>query len=101
MPPGKRNKILIGCLHPEDTAQQSPRDAVGSNFKIMSGFLAKTNEEWIECLGKLIQMSNYAVNLVGERFSVHANKEVYLSVLAQSLQKNARSEQTTLNYIFI
>ena len=70
---------------------------VGANFKIIehgvSGFLVKTDDEWIECLGKLItdeqlrkRIGQKGIEVVRERFSVHANKEVYLSVLRQSVQ---------------
>lgn len=70
--------------------------AVGANFKIIeqgvSGFLVKTDDEWLACLEKLMndemlrkQIGQKGVQVVREHFSVHANKEVYLSVLRSSL----------------
>jgi glycosyltransferase involved in cell wall biosynthesis len=70
--------------------------AVGANFKIiehgLSGFLVKTDEEWIACIEALIKdeqlrkrIGQKGVDVVRQRFSVHANKEVYLSVLRESV----------------
>jgi glycosyltransferase involved in cell wall biosynthesis len=66
--------------------------AIGANFKIIehgvSGYLVKTDEEWLSCLEQLItneqlraQIGRKGVEVVEEKFSVRANKEVYLSVL--------------------
>ena len=66
--------------------------AIGANFKIIehgvSGYLVKTDDEWLACLENLIkneqlraQIGRYGVKVVEDQFSVRANKEVYLSVL--------------------
>ena len=73
--------------------------AVGANFKIIehgvSGFLVKTDEEWLSCIQKLIeseqlraQVGSRGVRVVENRFSVHANKDIYLSVLRMASGNN-------------
>lgn len=77
--------------------------AIGTNFRIIengvNGFLVKTDEEWVDCITRLAgdeflrkQIGQRGAKIVEDRFSVHANKEVYLSVLRNvlsSAQTNA------------
>ena len=70
--------------------------AIGTNFRIIengvNGFLVKTDDEWLDCIMSLAgnenlreQIGKKGAKVVEERFSVHANKEVYLSVLRKVL----------------
>lgn len=70
--------------------------AIGANFRIIengvNGFLVKTDEEWINCIKRLIQDENLrrqigqnGAKVVEDQFSVHANEPVYLSVLQKVL----------------
>lgn len=70
--------------------------AVGANFKIIengvSGYLVKMDEEWLDRIEKLMesetlrkQIGQKGAKIVQDHFSVHANKEVYLSVLREAL----------------
>lgn len=66
--------------------------AIGANYRVIengvSGFLVKTDDEWVEALSKLIedaslrrQIGTTARSRVEELFSVEANKEIYLNIL--------------------
>jgi len=66
--------------------------AIGANFRIIengvNGFLVKTDEEWVQCIKKLVgdetlrkQIGQRGAKVVNDRFSVRANEDVYLSVL--------------------
>ncbi len=66
--------------------------AIGANFRIMehgvSGYLVKTDEEWLQCLEALINDPTLrrAVGEAGrenieKNYSIHANTPVYLAVL--------------------
>jgi len=70
--------------------------AIGANFRIIengvNGFLVKSDEEWIDCIKKLIQdeslrrqIGQNGAKVVEDQFSVHANEAVYLSVLQKVL----------------
>lgn len=71
--------------------------AIGANFRIIengvNGFLVKTDEEWVDCIKKLIQdeslrkqIGQNGAKVVEDQFSVHANEAVYLSVLQKVLR---------------
>jgi len=71
--------------------------AIGANFRIIengeSGFLVKTEEEWIQRLGDLIENPELrkrtgiaARKKVEETFSVKANQAIYLSILKQTAE---------------
>ncbi len=66
--------------------------AIGANFRIIedgvTGFLARDEKDWVHYLKLLAQDENLRRNIglagaamVGKKFSIHANKEVYLSIL--------------------
>ena len=70
--------------------------AIGANFRIIengvNGFLVKTTEEWISCIRRLskdkelrIQIGEKGMETVENRFSINANKEIYLSILHKVL----------------
>jgi glycosyltransferase involved in cell wall biosynthesis len=76
--------------------------AVGANFKIIehgvSGFLVKTEDEWLACIQALIeneqlrgQIGKKGVKVVEDQFSVRANKDVYLSVLRDASASTGKS----------
>jgi glycosyltransferase involved in cell wall biosynthesis len=67
--------------------------AIGANFRVIedgvSGFLVKTDEEWVSTLSKLIgdlQLRKYigmnGRKRVEEKFSLQANKQKYLDILS-------------------
>ncbi len=66
--------------------------AVGTNFRVIEngvcGFLAATDEEWMEHLTRLLQdqslrqaVGEKAAVRVEDHFSIHANRAVYLKIL--------------------
>ncbi|MGZ8549931.1 MAG: glycosyltransferase family 4 protein, partial [Chitinophagaceae bacterium] len=68
--------------------------AIGANFRVVehgvSGFLVKTEDEWVEALSKLIEnealrhsMGREARRRVDREFSIRENKLRYLQVLQQ------------------
>jgi L-malate glycosyltransferase len=79
--------------------------AIGTNFRIIengvNGFLVKTDEEWRACIKKLIedealrkQIGQKGGRVVEDHFSVHANEEVYLSVLQKVLLSEPANSNT-------
>jgi glycosyltransferase involved in cell wall biosynthesis len=73
---------------------------VGVNASIINdgvnGFLASTSEEWVEKLKLLIegpemalQMGEAARRTVVERFSVEANRQLYLDYFNKVIQEKA------------
>jgi len=72
---------------------------IGANFRIIengeNGLLVKTDEDWIDSIKKLYndetlrkRIGQKGVNVVESRFSVHANQDVYLSILQNLVQSN-------------
>ena len=72
--------------------------AVGANFRVIenevSGFLVKEEKEWIDVLERLLlnpslrkKIGGAARKRVEETFSVEANKDIYLNILNQVIDK--------------
>ncbi len=70
--------------------------AIGTNFRIIenniNGLLVNTQEEWVDCIGKLIEdetlrkrLGQKGAEIVERQFSVNANKSTYLSILQKVL----------------
>lgn len=70
--------------------------AVGANFRVIedqvSGFLVRTEEEWIEKLSLLMdspalrkRLGDQARQRVEKYYSLNANKEIYLKILKKAL----------------
>ena len=68
--------------------------AIGTNFRVIengvTGFLVKDETEWINCLDRLImdeelrrQIGVKAAEIVESKFSIHANKATYLSIIEE------------------
>jgi glycosyltransferase involved in cell wall biosynthesis len=68
--------------------------AIGANFRVIedgvSGYLVKTEDEWIEALSRLMEdeelrrrIGMNARKRVEERFSIRANKDTYLRILEE------------------
>jgi glycosyltransferase involved in cell wall biosynthesis len=68
--------------------------AIGTNFRIIengyNGFLVKTDDEWIDCLKKLIndkelreRVGKNGARVVEQRFSINANKNTYLNIIRE------------------
>ena len=66
--------------------------AIGTNFRIIendyNGYLAKSEEEWLQYLKMLIADENLrrrvgqtAAKMLEEKFSVHANQQTYLNII--------------------
>jgi glycosyltransferase involved in cell wall biosynthesis len=66
--------------------------AIGTNFRIIennvNGFLAKTDDEWINYLSQLIsdeslrkRIGQKGAEIVENKFSVHANCAAYLKII--------------------
>lgn len=66
--------------------------AIGTNFRIIendvNGFLVSNDEEWIQCLKRLIQdealrkrIGLKGAEVVENRFSINANRDTYLSII--------------------
>jgi len=81
--------------------------AIGANFRIIenevSGFLVKTDEEWLTCVKRLAKddslratIGQRGAQVVEERFSVHANEAVYLSVFNKVLDSFIPNEKPKL-----
>lgn len=74
--------------------------AVGTNFRVIeegqSGFLVKTEEEWVTALERLLQDQQLRANIgakaaerVEKYFSVNANQNVYLNILNEVTNRQA------------
>jgi glycosyltransferase involved in cell wall biosynthesis len=70
--------------------------AIGANFRIIengvNGFLVKTKEDWVSCIQRLSedkdlrkQIGEKGRKTVENRFSINANKEIYLSIIHKVL----------------
>lgn len=71
--------------------------AIGTNFRIIkngeTGFIAATNEEWLNYLKQLIadkdlrkEIGHSGAALVEEKFSINANRDIYLKILQSTIQ---------------
>ena len=81
--------------------------AIGTNFRIIedgvSGFLVNSEDEWVARIKELItdenlrqQIGTKGAEVLENRFSVNANKDIYLSIIMGKplVEEHVRKMQT-------